>query len=446
MSVLIETSIGDIVIDLYVKDCPKLALNFLKLCKIKYFNNCIFYDVQKDYIAQTGDPSNTGRDGNSIFGIINGEKYRYIEDEINPNLRHNKLGAVSTANFGANLNSSTFFIQLTNKNLSYLNEKHSVFGQVMEGLEILEKFNTVFVDKNNRPLQNIRIRHARILDDPFDDPKGMIVPSKSPEVIRDKELNRLEDDFDVNEYFKDKETMEKVAEKVQEHEAKNQAIVLEMLEDLPDADVRPPENVLFVCRLNPVTQDDDLELIFSRFGSIKSCKIIRDSKTGESLKYAFIEFEAVEACEQAYFKMNGVVIDERRIKVDFSQSVAKLWYNVKKSQDSLLKLEDKANELILPNEDKKYEIKANKNFMIDKNDKIRNTNKNYAMVFDEDRSKSRDKERENVKHRAHRDHRDHRDHDRHKEKASKKHKKRSRSRSRSRSRDKDRHRHRHSHK
>jgi peptidyl-prolyl cis-trans isomerase-like 4 len=88
--------------------------------------------------------------------------------------------------------------------------------------------------------------------------------------------------------------------------------------------MKPPENVLFVCKLNPVTNDDDLELIFSRFGKINSCEVIRDKKTGDSLCYAFIEFDKQEDCESAYFKMDNVLIDDRRIHVDFSQSVAKV--------------------------------------------------------------------------------------------------------------------------
>ena len=58
---------------------------------------------------------------------------------------------------------------------------------------------------------------------------------------------------------------------------------MEIINDLPDADIEPPKNVLFVCKLHPVTQDHDLELIFARFGPIKSCEIIRDWKTGDSL-------------------------------------------------------------------------------------------------------------------------------------------------------------------
>ncbi|KAL8863712.1 MAG: hypothetical protein Q9198_010410, partial [Flavoplaca austrocitrina] len=67
--------------------------------------------------------------------------------------------------------------------------------------------------------------------------------------------------------------------------------------------------------------DEDLDLIFSRFGKIVSCEVIRDKRTGDSLQYAFIEFEDQKACEQAYFKMQGVLIDDHRIHVDFSQSV-----------------------------------------------------------------------------------------------------------------------------
>jgi peptidyl-prolyl cis-trans isomerase-like 4 len=90
------------------------------------------------------------------------------------------------------------------------------------------------------------------------------------------------------------------------------------LDDIPDEDMKPPENVMFVCKLNPATLSEDLETIFSRFGAIKSCDVVRDWKTGDSLQYAFIEFETKEACENAYFKMENALIDERRIHVDFS--------------------------------------------------------------------------------------------------------------------------------
>ncbi len=93
--------------------------------------------------------------------------------------------------------------------------------------------------------------------------------------------------------------------------------------------------MLFVCKLNPATRDEDLELIFGRFGEIKSCEVIRDSKTGDSLQYAFIEFATAKQAEQAYTKMDNVLIDDRRIKVDFSQSVATLWSSYRRGDKSM---------------------------------------------------------------------------------------------------------------
>ena len=106
-----------------------------------------------------------------------------------------------------------------------------------------------------------------------------------------------------------------------------------MVGDLPFAEIRPPENILFVCKLNPITSDEDLELIFSRFGKILSCEVIRDKKTGDSLQYAFIEFDKKQSAEQAYFKMQNVLVDDRRIWVDFSQSVSKLHNQWMKAQE-----------------------------------------------------------------------------------------------------------------
>ena len=98
-----------------------------------------------------------------------------------------------------------------------------------------------------------------------------------------------------------------------------------MLNDLPDSEIKPADNILFICKLNPVTTDQDLQTIFSRFGSIESCEIIKDWKTGTSLGYGFIEFTSVESCEEAYFKMNNSLVDDRRVQVDFSQSVNKVY-------------------------------------------------------------------------------------------------------------------------
>ncbi|KAI4142609.1 MAG: hypothetical protein L6R39_004871 [Caloplaca ligustica] len=141
---------------------------------------------------------------------------------------------------------------------------------------------------------------------------------QSPVEVPDIELH-------AGQTGEDEAAQEELVEKLRrEREARAQALTLEIVGDLPFAEVKPPENVLFVCKLNPVTEDEDLDLIFSRFGKIISCEVIRDKRTGDSLQYAFIEFEDQKACEQAYFKMQGVLIDDHRIHVDFSQSVSRL--------------------------------------------------------------------------------------------------------------------------
>uniref|UniRef100_A0A8D0GIF3 Peptidyl-prolyl cis-trans isomerase n=1 Tax=Sphenodon punctatus TaxID=8508 RepID=A0A8D0GIF3_SPHPU len=322
MAVLLETTLGDLVIDLYTEERPRACLNFLKLCKIKYYNYCLIHNVQKDFIIQTGDTQGTGRGGESVFCKLYGDQARFFEAEKVPRIKHKKKGTVSMVNNGNDQHGSQFLIT-TGENLDYLNGVHTVFGEVTEGMDVLNKINEAFVDKEFVPFQDIRINHTVILDDPFDDPSGLAIPDRSPEPTKEQ-LNsgRIGADEEIDD-LKGR-SVDEVEEILAEKEAKTQAILLEMVGDLPDADIKPPENVLFVCKLNPVTTDEDLEIIFSRFGSIKSCEVIRDWKTSESLCYAFIEFEKEEDCEKAYFKMDNVLIDDRRIHVDFSQSVAKV--------------------------------------------------------------------------------------------------------------------------
>ncbi|KAL9147038.1 hypothetical protein ABFS82_13G149300 [Erythranthe guttata] len=326
MSVMIVTSLGDIVVDLFTDRCPLTCKNFLKLCKIKYYNGCLFHTVQKDFTAQTGDPTGTGSGGDSVYKFLYGEQARFFGDEIHLDVKHSKTGTLAMASAGENLNASQFYITLR-EDLDYLDGKHTVFGEVAEGLETLTRINEAYADEKDKPYKNIRIKHTYILDDPFDDPPQLadLIPDASPEGKPKDEVDddvRLEDDWiPMDEQLNPQE----IEEVLREKDAHSRAIVLETIGDIPDAEVKPPDNVLFVCKLNPVTEDEDLHTIFSRFGVVTSAEVIRDQKTGDSLCYAFIEFEDNDACEQAYFKMDNALIDDRRIHVDFSQSVSKLW-------------------------------------------------------------------------------------------------------------------------
>lgn len=276
---------------------------------------------------QTGDPTKTGKGGESIHGLLYGPQARFFDDEIVPTLKHREKGVVAMASPGEHQNASQFYIT-TGEKLVSLDEKHTIFGQVAEGWDVLEAINDMPCDSDGRPLQNIRIRHTLILDDPTPALPGLddLIPEQSPEPEYSQD-GRLEDDWNPDEACVDSRERE---EKHEAEEARNRAALLEMIGDLPEADAAPPPNVLFVCKLNPVTEEEDLEIIFSRFGKVKSCDIIRDSSTGDSLCYGFIGFDNEAACEEAYFKMNNVLIDDRRIKVDFSQSVHHLWKQFKK--------------------------------------------------------------------------------------------------------------------
>lgn len=325
MSVVIETTLGDITVDLFINERPRACLNFLKLCKIKYYNYNLFHTIGRNFIAQTGDPTGSRNGGECIYGTIDGPSKRYYEGERNPRIKHTHQGLVSFVGNKDGMIGSQFFITLGSE-LTYLDDKHCVFGEVMEGTDVLDLINETICDNDNRPYKDVRITHTVVLDDPFPDLKGMMVPSRSPSPTPERlQGGRIGADEAIDDT--EGKTVEEVSEMLAEREAKARATILEMVGDLPDAEMAPPENVLFVCKLNPVTSDDDLEIIFSRFGKIKSCEVIRDKKTGDSLQYAFVEFEEKKSCEDAYFKMDNVLIDDRRIHVDFSQSVSKIkWH------------------------------------------------------------------------------------------------------------------------
>ncbi|EER17288.1 single-stranded G-strand telomeric DNA-binding protein, putative [Perkinsus marinus ATCC 50983] len=188
--------------------------------------------------------------------------------------------------------------------------------------ELLEKERSLLIASIHNET-SVALGIIMVLDDPFPDPADWPAEEPaSPDEIIDE---RLQTDLDDQEE-------EEIEERRANAQAQAQSIGLELMGDLPDAEVIASDKELFVCQLNEVTEDEDLKTIFERFGPIKSCDVVRDFKTGESLQYAFIEFETKEACEMAYVKMQNVVIDDKRIKVDFSQSVSKQWREIRQKQ------------------------------------------------------------------------------------------------------------------
>jgi cyclophilin family peptidyl-prolyl cis-trans isomerase len=121
----LATDNGDIVIELFAEKVPRTVNNFVFLARSSYYDDTIFHRVIADFMAQGGDPTGTG---------TGGPGYRFA-DEFHPSLKHDKPGILSMANAGPGTNGSQFFI--THVPTPWLDGKHAIFGQVIQGMDVL---------------------------------------------------------------------------------------------------------------------------------------------------------------------------------------------------------------------------------------------------------------------------------------------------------------------
>lgn len=143
-----HTSKGDIHLKLFPHIAPKTVENFVTHARNGYYNNVIFHRVIRKFMLQGGDPTGTGSGGESIWG---GE----FEDEFSPLAKHDRPYTLSSANAGPGTNGSQFFI--TTVATPHLDNKHTVFGRAVGGLEVIHGIENVTTDKNDRPLDDVRI-------------------------------------------------------------------------------------------------------------------------------------------------------------------------------------------------------------------------------------------------------------------------------------------------
>lgn len=161
MAVTLHTTLGDLKLELYCDKAPKACENFLALCASNFYDGTIFHRNIKGFMLQGGDPTGTGRGGRSIFNTPNGK----FEDELDPSLQHSKRGIVSMANSGPNTNGSQFFV--TYAPHSHLDGKYSIFGHVIDGMDVLDKAERIPVDAGDRPMQEIRLNRVTIHANPL---------------------------------------------------------------------------------------------------------------------------------------------------------------------------------------------------------------------------------------------------------------------------------------
>ena len=146
-----KTSKGEILVELFAQQVPNTVNNFVFLAREGYYDGTKFHRVIRDFMVQGGDPTGTGRGGP-------GYSFR---DEIDSKLRHDKTGTLSMANAGPNTNGSQFF--LTTVPTPWLDGKHAVFGQVVEGLDVLLAIpprDPMLLDAPAVTLQTVEIEEA----------------------------------------------------------------------------------------------------------------------------------------------------------------------------------------------------------------------------------------------------------------------------------------------
>lgn len=176
----IKTSLGEVKVQLFAKLAPKTVKNFVELAKKGYYNGVLFHRVIPDFMIQGGDPTGTGRGGESIYGEA-------FEDEFSDQL-FNFNGALSMANAGPNTNGSQFFIVSASRvpanmleqmkmvgypqeiidhyketgGTPWLDHRHTVFGQMISGMEIVEKISKVDRDGMDKPKKDVMMNEITI--------------------------------------------------------------------------------------------------------------------------------------------------------------------------------------------------------------------------------------------------------------------------------------------
>lgn len=151
--VVFETSLGNVEITLKPDVAPKTCENFLGLVQKKYYDGVVFHRIIKNFMIQGGDPTGTGAGGESIWG-------KPFADECKPNVKFDKPGLLAMANRGPGTNGSQFFI--TTVSTPWLHMKHTIFGEVTQGYEVVKKMEAAQTGPGDRPVQPIKILKAYI--------------------------------------------------------------------------------------------------------------------------------------------------------------------------------------------------------------------------------------------------------------------------------------------
>ena len=149
----LKTSLGDIKIQLMSETAPKACQNFTSLVEKGYYDGVVFHRIIKGFMIQGGDPTGTGKGGESIW-------IEPFEDEVTEEVSFSKAGLIAMANAGPNTNGSQFFI--TTASTPWLNMNHTIFGEVIEGYDVVQKLENSATDNQDRPTEERKIITAAL--------------------------------------------------------------------------------------------------------------------------------------------------------------------------------------------------------------------------------------------------------------------------------------------
>lgn len=158
MKIILHTNKGEVGIEMMEKDAPKTVGNFLKLARAGFYDGTTFHRVIKDFMIQGGDPQTKDDVLMARWGT-GGPGYQF-EDEIHANNR-NAVGAIAMANAGPNTNGSQFFINTADN--SFLDTKHTVFGRVVSGMEVVNAIQNVATEGPDRPVEAVVIEKVTVV-------------------------------------------------------------------------------------------------------------------------------------------------------------------------------------------------------------------------------------------------------------------------------------------
>lgn len=146
--VICTTNQGTFEIELFPEVAPKTCENFLGLIAQKYYEGTIFHRIIKDFMIQGGDPTGTGTGGQSIWG-------KSFADEVSPAAKFDRKGLLAMANRGPGTNGSQFFI--TTVPAPWLNQKHTIFGEIISGYDVIQKLESAKTDMRDKPTEPQKI-------------------------------------------------------------------------------------------------------------------------------------------------------------------------------------------------------------------------------------------------------------------------------------------------